>query len=85
MEGAAKSLHLPRRHALQATPAGVSVEGDFAFGEGVMCPQSVKSVKILLILLLFAWFYLSMSTVICIFAAISEYGLYRDNSTGYNP
>ena len=50
-----------------------------------MCPQSVKSVKILLILLLFVWFYLSMSTVICIFAAISEYGLYRDYRTRYNP
>ena len=30
VEGAAKSLHLPRLHALQVTPAGVSVEGDFA-------------------------------------------------------
>ena len=29
VEGAAKSLHLPRLHALQVTPAGVSVEGDF--------------------------------------------------------
>ena len=32
MEGAAKSLHLPRLHALQVTPAGVSVEGDFVLG-----------------------------------------------------
>ena len=29
VEGAAKSLHLPRLHALQVTPAGLSVEGDF--------------------------------------------------------
>ena len=29
VEGAAKSLHLPRLHALQVTPAGGSVEGDF--------------------------------------------------------
>ena len=29
VEGAAKSLHLPRLHALQTIPAGVSVEGDF--------------------------------------------------------
>ena len=29
VEGAAKSLHLPRLHALQVTPEGVSVEGDF--------------------------------------------------------
>ena len=32
VEGAAKSLHLPRLHALQVTPAGVSVEGDFVLG-----------------------------------------------------
>ena len=29
VEGAAKSLHLPRLHALQTIPAGVRVEGDF--------------------------------------------------------
>ena len=29
VEGAAKSLHLPRLYALQAHPEGVSVEGDF--------------------------------------------------------
>ena len=29
VEGAAKSLHLPRLHALQTIPVGVSVEGDF--------------------------------------------------------
>ena len=29
VEGAAKSLHLPRLHALQVTLAGVSVEGAF--------------------------------------------------------
>ena len=29
VEGAEKSLHLLRLQALQATPAGVSVEGDF--------------------------------------------------------
>ena len=32
VEGAAKSLHLPRLHALQVTPAGASVEGDFVLG-----------------------------------------------------
>ena len=32
VEGAAKSLHLPRLHALQTTSAGVSVEGDFDEG-----------------------------------------------------
>ena len=32
VEGAEKSLHLPRLHALQVTPAGVSVEGDFVLG-----------------------------------------------------
>lgn len=29
VEGAGKSLHLPRLYALQVIPAGVSVEGDF--------------------------------------------------------
>ena len=29
VEGAAKSLHLPRLYAIQTIPAGVSVEGDF--------------------------------------------------------
>ena len=29
VEGAAKSLHLPHLYALQVTPAGVSVEGDY--------------------------------------------------------
>ena len=47
--------------------------------------QCFQTVKFLLLSLLFAVFYLSMSTVICIFAAFSEYGLYRDYSTGYNP
>ena len=32
VEGAAKSLHLPRLHALQVTPAGGSVEGDYSYG-----------------------------------------------------
>ena len=50
--------------------------------EHYLCFQTVK---FLLLSLLFVWFYLSMSTVICIFAAFSEYGLYRDYSTGYNP
>ena len=31
VEGAAKSLHLPRLHAIQVTPAEVSVEGDFGY------------------------------------------------------
>ena len=44
-----------------------------------------RMVKFLLHPLLFVVFYLSMSAVICIFAAFSEYGLYRDYSTGYNP
>ena len=35
MEGAAKRLHLPRLHALQATPAGGGVEGDFVQGPPV--------------------------------------------------
>ena len=32
VEGADFSPHLPRLHALQVTPAGVSVEGDFVLG-----------------------------------------------------
>ena len=46
VEGAAKSLHLPRLHALQVTPAGVSVEGDFVLGwPDVHCHPNLNSVS----------------------------------------
>ena len=54
-------------------------------GAGIEHYLCFQTVKFLLLSLLFVVFYLSMSTVICIFAAFSEYGLYRDYSTGYNP
>ena len=44
VEGAAKSLHLPRLHAIQVTPAGVSVEGDFVLGWRLSTAIQIKTV-----------------------------------------